>query len=194
MQNKLGMLLLLLLCFSVQVSHAQKIPAGLTPEQETQWRETIEINKMLTMRQNPQPVTKLRGITAEEVVKNAQTAQKSSPSPISEMEKEARVRQRIQAYFKAHPEQGPQYNWGNLPPARGAIMVMEIQGTTAMEQVSFDKLSDVQKVALFETEPTLKQAWDDNLQVINTMDTQTQNEYRRKIWVSYVNNLKNNNR
>ncbi len=183
MRNKLCMLWLLLGWFSVQVAQAQKLPSVFTPEHVKALSETAEINKMLLMRQNPQSVTK----ETHNTLATEKAKQRENPTlALSPTERDAATRQKMKAYFDAHPEEGAKYNWGNIPPAQGALAVMEAQGVKKIDQVNLDKLTDAQKAQLFETEPMLKQMWSDNVSPTGITDKQTQDQIRKKIWASYV--------
>lgn len=172
MQKKLCMLLLLSAWFVVQNAYAQK-PKNLTPEQEKQWQDGVATNHMILMRQNPPTTPTPKETISVEKTKNQEVQIKHNAS---DAEKELTVRKLRQ-----------KYDAGTLPPATGAVAIMEAQGVSTLAEVKLDKLSDTQKAQLFETEPTLQEEWKKYEPKLSQMDKASQEQLRKQLWEKYQN-------
>jgi len=167
------MLLLLFAWFFVQNTQAQSLRKSMTPEQEKQWQDAVATNKMLQMRQNP-PTSYTKQGMVEVKAESQQKVQIKQDAP--QAEKELAVRKLMQ-----------KYDAGNIQPATGAVAIMEAQGVHTLAEVNLDKLSDNQKVQLFETEPTLLDEWKKYEQKLSQMDKKSQDQLRKQLWEQHKN-------
>jgi hypothetical protein len=182
MRNQLCTLLLLCTWFVVQATQAQTMRGGLTPEQEKQWREVAEINKMILLRQNPQAhFSKERMAT----LADAKAKQNEVQQPTSTIASELQVRQRIAAYFQAHPEEGEKYNWGNLPPATPMISALAEMKVSSLDDVKFEALPEQKQMQLIEASPELKAIWQEQQPQMAGMSEAQQSALRKKLWETF---------
>lgn len=181
MRKQLCTLLLLCTWFVVQATQAQTMRGGLTPEQEKQWREVAEINKMILLRQNPQAHFSKERVTSLADAKAKQNEVQQSSTVASELQ----VRQKIRAYFQAHPEEGEKYNWGNLPPATPMTAALEEMKVGSLDDVKFEALPEQKQMQLIEASPALKAIWQEQQPQMAGMSEAQQKELRKKLWEMY---------
>jgi hypothetical protein len=181
MKTQLCTLLLLCTWFVVQATQAQTMRPGLTPEQEKQWREVAEINKMILLRQNPQAHFSKERVTT---LADAKAKQNEVPQQ-NAVASELQVRQKIRAYFQAHPEEGEKYNWGNLPPATPMIAVLEQMNVGSLDDVKFEALPEQKQAQLIEASPELKALWQEQQPQMAGMSEAQQSALRKKLWEKF---------
>lgn len=178
MRNKLCMLLLLA-WFSVSALYAQKSPpTGLTPEQAQQWRETVEINKMLLARQNPQVFFPKEKVQQLQEAK----AKQNEVVPASPVAKYQAMQRKMQEYFKAHPEAVEKYGDGNMPALVGTDAVLAETKAASLEEVNFETLTEKQQIQLIEADAELKEIWANYETKLKHLNKEQQAQARANLW------------